>query len=341
MNNYWNQSAIGPGRLSLPCHATIRLGPLLRADPGQTARCICFARLDACASIASSGTLRPRAHGRQSRRLARGDRRSARRRGAAPPRAGRRVAYLADGRGRRRRVSPLVALGIVIVIGLALRLRDLGTRSLWVDELFSVGLAAQHPSTILTVLYGEEANMALYYAFMFVWVRLVGADADEAWMRLPSVLFGVAGLWALYRLGSRLDRPATGLVAAALAAVNAYHIEMSQEARAYTMWALLRHPLLGRPDRRPGQRQATGLAPLRRLDHRRLLRPLLHPLRDRRPGRRRRDPLAGLRSGACSSPERRPRRRALHAVRAVLPGEQRRQPDPPRPPERPRRTCST
>ena len=127
----------------------------------------------------------------------------------------------------------------MIVIGLVLRLHDLGARSLWVDELFSVGLAAQDPSTMLTVLYGEEANMALYYAFMYVWVRLVGAGADETWMRLPSVLFGVAGLWALYRLGSRLDRPATGLIAAGLAAVNAYHIEISQEARAYTMWALL------------------------------------------------------------------------------------------------------
>ena len=133
----------------------------------------------------------------------------------------------------------MVALGIVIVVGLVLRLRDLGARSLWVDELFSVGLAAQSPSTILTVLYGEEANMALYYGFMYLWVRIVGAGADEAWMRLPSVLFGVAGLWALYRLGSRLDRPTTGIVAAGLAAINAYHIEMSQEARAYTMWALL------------------------------------------------------------------------------------------------------
>lgn len=81
--------------------------------------------------------------------------------------------------------------------------------------------------------------MALYYGFMFLWARLVGVGADEVWMRLPSVLFGVAGLWALYRLGTRLDRPSTGLLAAGFAAVNAYHIEMSQEARAYTLWALL------------------------------------------------------------------------------------------------------
>lgn len=132
-----------------------------------------------------------------------------------------------------------VALACVTVVGLVLRLYDAGVRSLWVDELFSVGLAAQDPRTILTVLYGEEANMTLYYALMYVWVRLVGTEASELWMRLPSVLFGAAGLLAIYRVGARLDRPATGLLAAVLLAVNAYHVEMSQEARAYTLWALL------------------------------------------------------------------------------------------------------
>jgi mannosyltransferase len=132
-----------------------------------------------------------------------------------------------------------VALAIVIGAGLLLRLYDIAVRSLWVDELFTVGLAAQSPSTILTVLYGEEANMTLYYWLMFGWVRIVGFSASETWMRLPSVLFAGAGLYAVYRLGARLDRPATGLVAALFAAVNAYHIEMSQEARAYTLWAVL------------------------------------------------------------------------------------------------------
>ncbi|MFN8634668.1 MAG: glycosyltransferase family 39 protein [Chloroflexota bacterium] len=131
------------------------------------------------------------------------------------------------------------ALAVVLAAAFALRVYDLGVRSLWVDELFTVGLAAQSPSTILTVLYGEEANMTLYYWVMFVWVRLVGMSAGEIWMRLPSVVSGVAGLWALYRLGARLDGRVTGLLAAGFAAANAYHVEMSQEARAYTMWALL------------------------------------------------------------------------------------------------------
>src|SRR5215210_8147566 len=61
-----------------------------------------------------------------------------------------------------RHLAVPAALTIALAVGLVLRLRDLGDRSLWIDELFSVGLAAQSPQTMLTVLYGEEANMALY-----------------------------------------------------------------------------------------------------------------------------------------------------------------------------------
>lgn len=155
-----------------------------------------------------------------------------------------RVGTAAGRRGllTRRRVLAVrwtLALTVVIAAAAVLRLHDLGARSLWVDELFSVGLAAQDPRTIVTVLYGEEANMTLYYLIMFAWLRVVGGDASEVWMRLPSMLFGLASLWALYELGAELDRPLTGLIAALLAGANAYHVGMSQEARAYTLWALL------------------------------------------------------------------------------------------------------
>ena len=59
-----------------------------------------------------------------------------------------------------------VVLAFVIGIGFVLRVHDAGVRSLWVDELFSVGLATQDLRTILMVLYGEEANMTLYYLLM-------------------------------------------------------------------------------------------------------------------------------------------------------------------------------
>src|SRR5687767_11242788 len=103
-----------------------------------------------------------------------------------------------------------VMLAFVIGIGFVLRVHDAGVRSLWVDELFSVGLATQDLRTILMVLYGEEANMTLYYLLMAVWLKIVGGSASEIWMRLPSVVFGAGGIWAIYRLGSRLNGRATG-----------------------------------------------------------------------------------------------------------------------------------
>ncbi len=134
--------------------------------------------------------------------------------------------------------TPLLGLAAVIGLAAGLRLHELGARSLWIDELFSVGLAVQDLRTTLAVLYGEEANMALYYAIMHLWLGLVGAAPSEVLARLPSVVFGLASLWALYLVGTELDHPLSGLLAALLGAVNAYHVGMSQEARAYTLWAL-------------------------------------------------------------------------------------------------------
>jgi len=143
----------------------------------------------------------------------------------------------------RARTSQIVAaLAVVIVLAAALRLHDLGARSLWIDELFSVGLAVQDAWTTLVVLNGEEANMTLYYVILHLWLGLVGVaplPGSEVWVRLPSVAFGLVSVWALYKLGAEVDSPMTGLLAALLAAVNAYHVEMSREARSYTLWAAL------------------------------------------------------------------------------------------------------
>jgi mannosyltransferase len=131
-----------------------------------------------------------------------------------------------------------VLLSAVVVVGTVLRLRDSGSRSLWVDELFSVAFASQSLGTMLRVMAGEEANMALYYLAMRAWVPLVGYDASEVWMRLPSIVFGVASLPAIFALGVMYSGRTAGLLAASLLAINPYHVGMSLEARAYSMWSL-------------------------------------------------------------------------------------------------------
>ena len=66
---------------------------------------------------------------------------------------------------------------------------------------------------------------------------------EDAWsLRLPAVLFGIAGLWALYHFARRMAPGHEPLLAVSLLAVSYYHVWFSQNARGYTgllFWAVL------------------------------------------------------------------------------------------------------
>src|SRR5262249_32397030 len=57
---------------------------------------------------------------------------------------------------------------------------------------------------------------------------------ESAWaLRLPSVLFGVGSVWALFMLGRRLLGEREALLACALMTVSYHHVWFSQNARGY------------------------------------------------------------------------------------------------------------
>jgi mannosyltransferase len=127
-------------------------------------------------------------------------------------------------------------LGLVTLIGAALRLHSLAARSLWIDEAASVSFASLAWKPFLKVLWGYQGNMAFYYFLLHGWIHL--GDSEFA-VRSLSVLFGVLTIPAIYLLAARLfDRP-TGLISAALLAVHSFHIHWSQETRAYSLLILL------------------------------------------------------------------------------------------------------
>jgi mannosyltransferase len=132
-------------------------------------------------------------------------------------------------------LSVLLALS---VMGLAPRLYEIGRRSFWFDELISMGIAALDLPTFLVALT-VEANMTLYYWALFGWVRLVGVGADEATIRLLSVVVSAPAIPLTYWLGRRLHSPAVGLMAAGLLSVHAYHASQSQEARSVGLFCTL------------------------------------------------------------------------------------------------------
>ena len=78
--------------------------------------------------------------------------------------------------------------------------------------------------------------MGFYYLLLRFWMHL---GQSEFVIRLFSVVAAVASVVALYGLGKRLLGAQSGLIAALLLTLNAFHVRYSQEARSYTLLLFL------------------------------------------------------------------------------------------------------
>jgi mannosyltransferase len=112
----------------------------------------------------------------------------------------------------------------------------LSRKSIYLDEALSVAYAHLSWHEFANVLSRRDANMALYYLLLR---GVVPIGDSEFWVRLISVIAGVATVPVMYALGTKLFDRRTGLLAAVLLSVNACHVVYSQEARGYALAVLL------------------------------------------------------------------------------------------------------
>lgn len=118
---------------------------------------------------------------------------------------------------------------IIFLLALLLRLVNLGGKSLWVDEGFSVTQAMRATTAVFTNV--DDSHPPLYYMMLHYWVARFGSS--EAAVRLPSVLVSLANLGLLYLLTRSLFNRQVAITAAALLAVAPLDIWYAQEARMY------------------------------------------------------------------------------------------------------------
>ena len=127
---------------------------------------------------------------------------------------------------RKFSLSESMPIGLVLLLALFLRLYQLGKESLWFDEFNSL-------SAVKTISEeGLFVNRILYFLFLKFWV-LVGES--ETWLRLPSVIFGVASVYLVYLLGVKLFDKKIGLIAAVLLTLSPLAVFHSQEVRMYML----------------------------------------------------------------------------------------------------------
>lgn len=130
-------------------------------------------------------------------------------------------------RGQKKYFNFKIILLSIIITGLGMRLFRLDYQGFWYDETESVYAANEY--NFLDIWESEEAKSPFYYLFILrPWIKIFGISEYSA--RFPSVVFGTASIFLIYKIGVLVFGPLVGLFSAFLLAISPFSIYYSQEA---------------------------------------------------------------------------------------------------------------
>jgi hypothetical protein len=141
--------------------------------------------------------------------------------------------------------APALDLALAVLLGvlaLALNLNLLGSISIWFDESFSYAEIAQPFARLWHDIWMSTPNMGLYYVLLYGWVHAaaaLGLRTSEFVLRLPSAAFAALSTVMVFALGRRFWGRTVALIASGLYALNPMQLFYAQQARAYSLQALL------------------------------------------------------------------------------------------------------
>ena len=123
-----------------------------------------------------------------------------------------------------------VALAAIVAGGAIVRLCNLGTFSLALDEVFTMSRAVLPFPEMIAACAADADNVPLYLLVTSSSLRL---GLTDPWLRLVPIAAGLASIvvWAWWT--RRLLGPEVSLLAAGFMALSTFHIRYSQELRAY------------------------------------------------------------------------------------------------------------
>jgi mannosyltransferase len=134
-----------------------------------------------------------------------------------------------------------LGLALAAIVLTVLSVYRLGSLSFWNDEVASVKIAREPLAELVAVfdrsrLLVDTLSMSAYHVLLHVWLAI---GATEQWVRLLSVVFGVATTVPVFLTARRLAGPWAGTFAALIIATNAYVISWDQQARGYSLAMLV------------------------------------------------------------------------------------------------------
>ena len=138
--------------------------------------------------------------------------------------------------GGQRLSSNRIVITLLLITALtaALRLYHLDASGLWVDEIFTAVFASPDKSLAEVMqrsLPVPWPSPPLWFFITHFFMKLFGVG--DFIVRLPSVVAGVLGILAMYKVGEALFDRTVGLTSAFLLTVSPCHVYFSREARFY------------------------------------------------------------------------------------------------------------
>lgn len=141
--------------------------------------------------------------------------------------------------GAVRLLGSRVGLAVLALTGVAaaLRFATIGEQSYWYDEAITASMLDGSLADVFRGVVDTESTPPLYYVVAWLWAQVVGSD--ETQLRSLSALAGTLVVPVAFAAGRIVASARIGLAAAVLASVSPMLVWYSQEARAYSLLALL------------------------------------------------------------------------------------------------------
>ena len=125
------------------------------------------------------------------------------------------------------------ALTIITLIGAGLRFYRIGSQPLWLDEAFSVWMGSHSIADIIRLTIDIDQHPPVYHILLHIWMAVGGSS--EFWVRSFSALLGIFTIIVIYFFGKTVGGKRVGIIAAFILAFSPFHVQFSQESRAYSL----------------------------------------------------------------------------------------------------------
>jgi len=133
----------------------------------------------------------------------------------------------------RKRKWPIYLL-IITVVGLVLRVYNLGKFGFWFDEAINVSLAGRFRNVFF--LGNKEYHGIFFVALVKGWMAIGSGDS---FLRFFSVIWGVLSIIVIYYLGKLIFSKRVGILSALFLSISPLHIYYSQELTCYSLSVFL------------------------------------------------------------------------------------------------------